>query len=300
MSDHSEEHTMLKLAMMLIGLERYKAGFRRKSVQVGDHRIVYSEGGKGETVLLLHGFGASADNWNRMAARLTKKYHVIAPDLPGWGQSTRIDSAPYAYPQQIERLHQFVTQLGLKQFHVIGHSMGGFLASAYAARYPGQVVTLGLIAPHGVTEPQPSELAQSVAAGDNWLVARSVLEFERLLNNVFARRPYLPKSVFKVLAAHAIRNCTKSEKIFTEMQNNDPPLAERLGQIKSPTLIIWGDRDRVLDVSCAEVFRKGIQRSELLVLQGIGHMPLVESARECATGWMKFVDKARGAAGAAA
>ena len=291
---------MSKLAIMLIKLERYKAGFRRKSVQVSDHRIAYSEGGKGEPVVLLHGFGASADNWNRMAAQLTKNYRVIAPDLPGWGQSTRIDSASYAYPQQLERLRQFLTELGLKRFHLLGHSMGGFLASAYAARYPEDVVTLGLIAPHGIKEPQPSELALSVAAGDNWLVARSVPEVDRLLNKVFARRPYVPKSVFKLLAAHAIRGSAKSAKIFAEMQTNAPPLVERLGQIKAPTLIIWGDQDRVLHVSCAEVFRQGIKSSELLVLPGIGHMPPVENARVCATAWMEFVEKARGAVGAAA
>jgi abhydrolase domain-containing protein 6 len=291
---------MSKLAMMLIGLERYKAGFHRKSVQVGDHRIVYSEGGKGETVLLLHGFGASADNWNRFAGRLGKKYHVIAPDLPGWGQSTRLEAESYGYAKQVERLHQFITQLGLARFHVVGHSMGGFLATAYAARYPGQVVTVGLLAPHGIKEPQPSELAQSVAAGDNWLVARSPQEFDRLLNKIFAKRPYVPKPVFKLLAAHAIRNSAKSAKVFAEMQMNDPPLVERLAQVKAPALIIWGDQDRVLDISCAEVFHQGIQGSELLVLTGTGHMPLVESARECATAWMKFVEKARAAACAAA
>src|SRR3954453_15200769 len=122
---------MPNLAIMLISLERYKAGFRRKSVQTGDHRIVYSEGGKGEPVVLLHGFGASADNWNRFSARLTKLYHFIAPDFPGWGQSTRLEAESYAYPKQIERLRQFLTQLGLKRFHLIGHSMGGFIGSAY-------------------------------------------------------------------------------------------------------------------------------------------------------------------------
>jgi abhydrolase domain-containing protein 6 len=291
---------MSKLAMMLINLERYKAGFRRKSIQVGDHRVAYSEGGKGEPVLLLHGFGASADNWNRFASRLTKKYHVIAPDLPGWGQSTRLDTVSYAYPQQVERLRQFVTHLGLRHFHLLGHSMGGFLASAYAARFPEEVMTLGLIAPHGITEPQPSELALSVAIGDNWLVATTVPEFDRLLNKVFAKRPYLPKSVFRLLANHAIRNSAKSARIFAEMQSNDPTLQERLPRIKAPALIIWGGQDRVLHVSCADIFRQGIKNSELLVIAGSGHMPLVENARECATAWRAFVDCTRQAAGAAA
>jgi pimeloyl-ACP methyl ester carboxylesterase len=291
---------MSKLAMMLIQLERYKAGLRRKRVQVGEHRIVYSEGGKGEPVLLLHGFGASADNWNRFAGRLGRRYHVIAPDLPGWGQSTRLEGESYGYAKQLERLHEFVNRLGLKRFHVIGHSMGGFIASAYAARYPEQVITLGLIAPHGIAEPQASELAQSLAAGDNWLVARSVPEFERLLERVFARRPYLPKSVFRLLAQHAIRNSSKSAKIFAEMQTNDPPLEARLSLIQAPTMIIWGDQDRVLHVSGSEVFRQGIKSSELLVLPGVGHMPLIERARECAAAWMAFLQESQRTTGAAA
>src|SRR5262245_65697462 len=84
---------MPRLAQALIDFERFMAGVRRRAVQVGDHRIVYSEGGKGETILFLHGFGASGDSWNRLAAHLTSNYRVIAPDLPGWGMSTRLESA---------------------------------------------------------------------------------------------------------------------------------------------------------------------------------------------------------------
>jgi pimeloyl-ACP methyl ester carboxylesterase len=295
---------MSKLAMMLIGLERLSAGFKRKSVQVGDHQIAYSEGGKDksgqEPVVLVHGFGASSDNWNRMAGRLTKKYRVIAPDLPGWGQSTRLDAASYAYPEQIERLHEFLGALGLRRVHLIGHSMGGFISSAFAARYPEEVITLSLIAPHGVTEPEPSELALSVAAGDNWLVARNVPEFDRLLNNVFAKRPYLPRSVLKLFAAYAIRGSAKSATIFADMQSNDPPLEDRLPLIQAPTLIIWGDQDRVLHVSSANLFRQGIKSSEVMIIPGSGHMPLVENAGACAKAWLAFADKSRQARGASA
>src|SRR5262247_2399498 len=184
---------MPTLAAMLIGLERLGAGFRRRTVQVDDHRMVYSEGGKGEAIVLLHGFGASSDSWNRFASRLTKRFRVIAPDLPGWGESQRKDEESYGYPQQVERLYQFLGALGLGgRVHLAGHSMGGFIASAFAARYPERVITLGLLAPHGIAEPQPSDLALSVAAGDNWLVASSLPGFERLLDKVFAKRPYIP------------------------------------------------------------------------------------------------------------
>jgi pimeloyl-ACP methyl ester carboxylesterase len=291
---------MANLATMLIGLERFTSGLKRRVIQVGDHRIVYSEGGHGEPLILLHGFGASADSWNRFAKSLTKRYHVIAPDQPGWGASTRLENASYGYPAQIERLRQFLSALGLKRVHLVGHSMGGFIASAYAARYPDEVITLGLIAPHGMVEPVPSELANDVVKGDNWLVATSYQEFDRLLNNVFARRRYTPKSVLRYLADHAVRNSARSAKIFAEMQTNDPPLLERLQRIKAPTLIIWGDHDRVLHVSCADLFRQGIKRSEVMIIPGSGHMPLVESAGTCARAWLAFMDKSRQARGAAA
>jgi abhydrolase domain-containing protein 6 len=291
---------MANLATMLIGLERFSSGLKRRTVQIGDHRVVYSEGGHGEPVVLLHGFGASADSWNRFAKPLTKRYRVIAPDLPGWGSSTRVAAASYGYPAQVERLNQFLSQLKLGRVHLVGHSMGGFIASAYAARYPDEVITLGLIAPHGMVEPEPSELARSVAQGDNWLVATSLLEFDRLLNNVFAKRPYTPKVVLRYLANHTIRNSAKSRQIFTEMQTNNPALAERLPFIEAATLIVWGDQDRVLHVSCADLFRQGIKNSEVVVIPGSGHMPLVENARACATAWLAFAEKSRRSRGAAA
>jgi abhydrolase domain-containing protein 6 len=288
------------LATMLISLERFSAGFRRRSLQIGGHHVVYSEGGRGEPVILVHGFGSSRDSWNRFAGRLTKRYRVIAPDLPGWGETTRMEAESYGYPKQIERLREFLATLGLGRVHMVGHSMGGFICSAYAAQYPDQVISLGLIAPHGVTEPQPSDLARSVAAGDNWLVASSLPEFERLLNNVFAKRPFLPKPVLREVAKRAIAGSAKSAKIFAEMQTNEPPLEVRLSQVKAPALIIWGDQDRVLHVSCAEVFRQGINNSQVLLLPGSGHMPLIENARQCAAAWLKFVDRTRTAIGAAA
>jgi pimeloyl-ACP methyl ester carboxylesterase len=254
-------------------------------VQVGDHRVVYSEGGRGsETVLLLHGFGASGDSWNRLAGNLTKKYRVVAPDLPGWGASTRIESASYGYPSQLQRLHDLVQELKLDRFHLVGHSMGGFLASAYAAQYPEKVITLGLVCPHGMTEPQPSDLARCVEKDDNWLVVTSRAGFDRLLDNLFVKRPYIPGAIVKYLAGLAVRNCAKSQQIFAELQQNNPSLIARLPQIEAPAFIVWGDQDRVLHVSCAELFTKSIKRSALLIIPGCGHMPLTEKLKA----WTKF------------
>jgi len=276
---------MARLARALIGFERLMSGVHRRTIQVDDHRVVYSEGGRrGDTVLLLHGFGASGDGWNRCAASLTKKYRVVAPDLPGWGASTRLEHASYAYPAQLDRLQRLTQELKLDRFHIVGHSMGGFMAAAYAARFPGQVMTLGLLAPHGMTEPQPGDLARSVEKGDNWLVASSPAAFNRLLDNLFVHRPYIPSPVVKYLAQLAARSSAKSAKIFEEMQQNQPPLIQRLPQIQAPALIVWGDQDRAIHVSCAELFLANIKRAELVIIPQCGHMPLTEKVPS----WMKL------------
>lgn len=291
----------MSLATMLIGIERRMAGLRRKAIQVGDHRVAYSEGGERnpETLVLVHGFSSSADSWNRLAGQLTKRYHVIAPDLPGWGESTRTDSASYGYPAQIGRLHRFLEQLGLKQFHLVGHSMGGGISAGYAVRYPDHVITLGLIAPHGVKELEESELARCVAQGDNWLVVSSMEGFERLMTKLFVKRPFVPRPVLKYLAAQTISRSAKTQRIFDEI-NSGTPLTEELKQIKAPTFIVWGDDDKLIHVSAAEVFRGSIQNSEVLIMKQTGHMPLLENVRQCGAAYLAFIEKRRGAKEAAA
>src|SRR5512139_136128 len=89
----------------LVGLQRKAAKLTVKSAAVGDHTIVYSEGGTGETILMVHGFGGNKDNWLRFAKFITPQYHVLIPDLPGYGESTRLEDARYNIMTQVERLN---------------------------------------------------------------------------------------------------------------------------------------------------------------------------------------------------
>lgn len=280
---------MPRLAQSLIALERFMAGVKRHVVQVADHRVVYSEGGEGETILLLHGFGASGDSWNQLARILTRKHRVIAPDLPGWGASTRIETESYGYTAQLQRLDSLVREWKLDRFHLMGHSMGGFLAAAFAARFPERVITLALLCPHGMSEPVPSDLARSVEQGDNWLVVSSLEGFQRLLGKLFVKRPYIPGPLVKYLAQMAVRRTAKSRQIFDEMQSNEPPLVQRLPQIKAPAMIVWGDQDRVLHVSSADLVKANLKQAELVILKECGHMPLMEKTRAWTGRYLSFI-----------
>jgi abhydrolase domain-containing protein 6 len=124
--------------------ERKAAGLQQKSVRVGDHDIAYIEGGKGESILMIHGFGANKDNWTRFAKFVTPTYRVTALDLPGFGDSTYLENASYRVADQAKRLDEFAGSVGLKKFHIVGNSMGGYIAARYAIMFPDKVLTLGL------------------------------------------------------------------------------------------------------------------------------------------------------------
>jgi abhydrolase domain-containing protein 6 len=83
--------------------ERKAAGLQQKKVRVEDHEIAYLDGGYGETILMLHGFGANKDNWTRFAKFISPSYHVVALDLPGFGESTCLDDVSYTIANQAWR-----------------------------------------------------------------------------------------------------------------------------------------------------------------------------------------------------
>src|SRR5258708_17164092 len=250
---------MSAIARMLLAVDRAGAGLRQREIQVDDRMTVDSEGGYGDPILLLHGFGAESGSRNHVAKFLTKRYHVIAPNLPGWGTSPRLPDASYAYPEQVERVHRFVQQMKLTRFHLVGHSMGGGIATRYAAGYQDEVGTLGLIAAHGVIEPNASTLRRAVEQhGENWLLVKSPQDFETLMTHLFVKRPYAPRVVVKYLEQDAIRKCEQNRKIFDDLQKNHPPLLDQLAKIQAPALVIWGDHDELVDGSAEEVFKRGI------------------------------------------
>jgi abhydrolase domain-containing protein 6 len=268
--------------------ERRSAGLSEKSVQVDQHKIVYVEGGKGETILLLHGFGGEKDNWTRFSKYLTKKYHVMALDLPGFGDSSKIWSDRYDIPAQVKRLHQYTEKLGLNKFHIAGNSMGGLIAAVYTAAYPDEVLSLGLFDPLGVIVPEPSQLSLELARGNNPLIVESVSDYDKLLDFLFVKPPYIPGLVKFHLAEMAVLNREFNKKVFIEA-NPGKQLETIIGEIRAKTLIVWGDTDRVFPASSAPVLQKEIKNSKAIMMKDCGHVPMLERPEETANYYLEFI-----------
>ena len=272
---------------------RHSAGLVNKEIQVDSDRIVYLEGGQGETVLLLHGYTANKDVWTYFAKRLTQDYHVVIPDLAGFGESAKRLGSNYNIDSQVKRLDRFAEVLQLEKFHLVGNSMGGAVAAIYSARFPQKISTLALLAPYGLGRAKKSEFWLQWDKGVNLLLISNPDDFEKLLPYLFVKPPPMPGAFKKVLAAQAMEAREFNAKIEKDLFEEKLDLEPFLPMIQAPVCIIWGDQDRILDVSGVPILEKGLKNHQTFILKDTGHIPMMEKPAETAAVYIGFLKNQR-------
>jgi pimeloyl-ACP methyl ester carboxylesterase len=278
----------VRATRIAINAERYRSGLVHKEITLSNGlHFSYLDGGVGEPLMLLHGFGADKDNFTRIAHWLTPHYRVIVPDLVGFGESSHPFDADYNPPAQAERLRQFSQALGLGAFHLGGSSMGGQISMAYAAKYPHEVRSLWLLDPAGVWSAPKSELAKLVLEhASNPLIAKNEDEFANTFSFVMSDPPYIPRPILNVIAQGPIKNVALEEKIFQQIATYS--VEAEVASLKTPTFIVWGDQDRAINVATGEILHKLMSRSQLSIMHGLGHLPMVERPQQCAEDYLNF------------
>mgnify|MGYP001013425126 CR=1 FL=1 len=278
---------------LILDAERRYAGLERKEIVLPDGlRYVYLEGGgaddqmQREPLLLLHGFGANKDNFVRVARHLTPHYRVIVPDHVGFGESAHPADADYAPQAQAERLHRLAQALGIQRVHLGGSSMGGQIALSYAVRYPAEVASLWLLDPGGIWSAPPSELRSQIARGRNPLLARSTEEFQETFAFVMTDPPFIPRPLLDVMARERIANYTLEQRIFKEISADS--IEARIAGLATPTLIVFGSEDRTIHPATADILQHLLPHSAVVMLPGIGHLPMLEQPARCAKDYLKF------------
>lgn len=277
-------------------LLRRRGGTVQKSVVVDGRTWPYLEGGDPSKPLLMlvHGFAGDKDNWSMIAPYLTRDYHIIAPDLPGFGENERNPDLAYDLQAQTARLKVFADTLGLQRPHVAGNSMGGWIALRYAIDYPDALASLTLLDNAGVNGANESELQRLAANEDyNPLILANLDDADRLVAMVVHKPPFIPARLKPVLYADGLKYRDQLDKIFWVIatEGRDHPLNGRLGEVKVPTLIIWGRHDKLLDVSCVPVLEAGIAGSESHIFEHVGHVPMIEDPKATAAVMKGFLAK---------
>jgi pimeloyl-ACP methyl ester carboxylesterase len=268
--------------------ERAAAGLQRKEIEIaGGLRYVYLEGGRGAPLMLLHGFGGNKDNFTRVARYLTPHYRVIIPDHIGFGESSHPAQADYAPRAQAERLRALARKLGAEKLHLGGNSMGGHIALTYAALYPKEVESLWLLDAAGVWSAPPSELRKEIAeSGKNPMIVANEDEFAKLVALVTAKPLFIPRPLLDVMAQERIRNRELEKRIFKQL--TDDSVEERIRGLAIPSLVVWGQQDRVLHPGSAGILQMLLIKSEVIMMPGVGHMPMLEEPEQCALDYLRF------------
>lgn len=276
-----------------IGLERASSGLEADTVAVSGLEIAYlrnREAVDGETIVMIHGFGANKDNWTRLASHLTDEFNVYAIDLPGHGDSSKPLDIGYRLEDQAGYVANILTALSVEEAHVMGNSMGGAITALYAASHPRRVKSAVLFDPAGILEYQ-SDLVDRVIEGDNPLIPRQPGDFERLMDFALEKRPFVPWPIMGVMEERAIANREVNEVIFAAIRDAgfESDFRTAITGIQAPVLIIWGKEDRVIDYRNGEVFAAAIPNARLTLMDGIGHAPMVEAPAESARLFLSFI-----------
>ncbi|TDT37051.1 pimeloyl-ACP methyl ester carboxylesterase [Halospina denitrificans] len=262
-----------------------KAGLERDHIEIEEGRIALLRGDNSqgrETLVLVHGFGANNTNWLRLSQYLHEDFYIVAPDLPGHGDSVQDPDLSYRIPEQARRLDAIMEKLDIEQAHVAGNSMGGAVAAVFAAEYPEQVQSLGLIDTAGIHE-HPSRLDGLLEKGENPLIVKNHADYDELLDFVMEERPFIPWPISSVMARKAVGNREINARIFNDIRKDaEVDFAGMLSGIKVPTLVLWGSEDRVISVRNASLVAEALPNSRLEILEGIGHVPMLEAPERTA------------------
>ncbi|TWC12265.1 MULTISPECIES: alpha/beta fold hydrolase [unclassified Pseudomonas] len=261
------------------------------TVPISEMTVSTLQGGPYEAsgcILMLHGYSADKNLWLRFARPFVRDYRVLIPDLPGHGETGFKAGGGYDIPTQARRIIELLDACGLDKVHVIGNSMGGYLAAWLAATSPERVLTLTLLNPAGVTSPQPSDMDRQVAAGRNPSLMRSRNDFPPFYAMTMDSPPWVPKVVLAAVADKYVKCREELAEIYTDF-NASPPMEPRLSDIRAPSLLLWGRQDRMIDVSCVPVWSKGIADLRVEIWDGLGHLPPLEKPERTAALYRGFL-----------
>lgn len=264
-----------------------------ETILVDGISVCYRVEGKGEALLLLHGMSFSHEVWNATIKAASKIYAVYALDLPGFGCSDKPD-VEYSLSFYVDFLKKFLDTLKIEKCCIVGMSMGGEIAAALAAKYPGQVNRLVIVGAKGFSPLYKGLRAMPIFGQPACMAmfnSRGMLKryFENMLYDRAVLNEYLVECEWKRMKDPSYRmSLSKNARYLSSV---DPELPKCIGSVKARTLIIWGKEDSITPLKDAYKFKECVPGSELMVLDKCGHAPVLEKSDDFNKALLTFLGK---------
>ena len=237
-------------------------------------------------VVCVHGYTSSAQAFNALARYFHDRFHIVAPDVRGHGESSWSSAGTYQYRDQVSDLAGLVDQLGLTRFTLIGTSMGGIIAMAYAEAHAEPLVRLVINDIGPDVEGGSQRITQIVGSRpEEFATLEDAMAYRREASSVTASRPLADQ---RELALGVLRQRPDGRWVWKmdpayiqqRVQHGPPPrpaLWPVLGSLPCPTMVVWGTESDVLSEAQAKRMVEALPRGELVTVPGVEHAPtLVE------------------------
>ena len=261
---------------------------------IDDMLVHYRDEGEGEPIVLLHGAFSSLHTFNEWSNILQKNYRVISLDLMGFGLTGPNKTGDYTIGNHMRVLKRFFNILGLKKAHLVGSSLGGWLAWEFTYRYPQRINKLILVDSAGFLDkenmPLPFKLAQSPLAGRvlKYIVRKSILEqfIKQVYYDISKVNTKLVDRYFDLFTREGNRQA------FVDLVN--APFQDNtsfLKKIEHSTLVMWGREDAWVGAINAYLFDKMLPNSELIIYEEVGHLPMEEIPLRSGNDLLAFLQK---------
>lgn len=261
-----------------------------KQVEIFGQKIHYVETGAGPNVILLHGLADDWSVWEQTIPALQSKHRVWAIDQIGFGQSDK-PFINYRVSVFVEFLHAFITKQGIAKATLVGNSLGGWVAAAYAHAHPDRVEKLVLVCaagywPTGIRELRREELMQ--------ISVSSPSAYRKTMKWMFHDDSLVTdEAVAQAYASQLKRNDGYTINQFIEsVLRREDRLDALLPAIKTPTLILWARKDEVTPLAIGHAFAKALPNAQTTIIERCGHMPQLECAGKTNEALLKFLSSA--------
>lgn len=258
-------------------------------VHVRDRWMNVVEIGSGDPIVFVHGLSGSWQNWLENLPAMARTHRVITFDLPGFGAS-ELPAEGISISGYARCVAELLARLGVERATVVGNSMGGFIGAELAIEHPEIVERLVLVSSAGLATEKAvhTSVLGALRAVDNvaqayfgWMVSRSHALTSRPRSRRFMLGIVTPHAdrLSPALAAEQVRGSGKPGFVAALDALNHYPIRDRLPRIACPTLIVWGEKDRLITVRDADRFQKLIPNARKVVWPDTGHMAMMERPR---------------------
>lgn len=306
-----EHDIFIKIYNLFITFRLYSMCMKKHIVKKDDG-IFYYEGGSSSTkgaVILIHGFADSKNGHLMVAKQLLSQYRVLIPDLPGFGENIKFHQEKYSLTYMSEKVIELLKEKKLEKVHILGNSLGGAVAMGIAAKAPELVKSLVLVGSAGFYNCNIRTVQNEILEGDYIFDVKSDYEFRKLVGRIFTKPPKIPSFIFNIVskefqaqgkwyrkllddltATTAVNSTCAADDVNSVNEKNtfsnansisDKLLKDsynsRAREFTMNTLLIWGEKDKIIPPETGAFAKSIIPNSKLVILKNAGHAPQHEN-----------------------